>query len=792
MPDIKFTSSVSTLLLRVSLPSLGLDSVLTFEVGLGKSLNHVQEVIESLVEDVSSELHDEIQEECPNADPHQFKSFFASAETKLQEWQAQLKLADLSVLRAERLRAELMHMREAYHKDLSSLRNQLLMASQPDKEAGSHAEGVMHFDPRKFMGEEERLIADLQQEVAQLKKSKERMVASFEADIEALNDRMRTKDLLSERQALLIETLQKESGELTEKAAAELKAAMSAKEAEYAAMRAGLEARLLAAAKSLGEQAQSPRTKPQSPKQPRPKLVRRHSSDRPSLPLERLSLGDVCPVLSKKRIVDDISQGTGDDLCNAQEDLQLDEEEHDSAVLSKKHTVDGLSQGIGDDLYNAEEDLQLDEEQHDSGEMIARPPTPPLASKKKVFRRRGSQNDPYPEATHPAQAFSRRKSSKNDPDPEAMELLNEATSARACTKKRRGARAVQFNTTTVAVETQTDLSSNVIERAARLLQLENTRSEGLRRGRRLKNGDDGELSEPEVVDAELQQSQTVPGGAFDSNSMMTDMLAVLAALRQCADKSLASPPSSDNKALDLLSRRTGRKNALTLQVAKPQSVWQLQSDQSVGTTSECSSALRDLPAFKPNRHATKISYQQEQARSTSPPNGRNVTKPAALRSVSKEEPGACAIEATFLSRVAHGVDPSATTTQSLAPRSQDTSPPRSSSSFGKHSIGFAAPPHIAGFSCKPAPFASSIRDSREGRYLQDEQRFDDKEPEKRVKGPFAANPFSHTPCHTEVPLPTSAALPTLSRRTSTDNAEKPPVSSRSMPISTRRALLATS
>lgn len=76
MPDIKFTSSVSTLLLRVSLPSLGLDSVLTFEVGLGKSLNHVQEVIESLVEDVSSELHDEIQEECPNADPHQFKSFF--------------------------------------------------------------------------------------------------------------------------------------------------------------------------------------------------------------------------------------------------------------------------------------------------------------------------------------------------------------------------------------------------------------------------------------------------------------------------------------------------------------------------------------------------------------------------------------------------------------------------------------------------------------------------------------------------------------------------------------------
>eukprot|EP00930_Biecheleria_cincta_P038780 TRINITY_DN26650_c0_g1_i1.p1 TRINITY_DN26650_c0_g1~~TRINITY_DN26650_c0_g1_i1.p1 ORF type:complete len:743 (+),score=160.27 TRINITY_DN26650_c0_g1_i1:102-2330(+) len=242
--EIHYTNAESTLVFRMSLPALNLDTVLTFEVGTDANLQRVQDHIDFMFDTITTELAEEIGEECPGANAQQFRSFIESAASKMDEWQMRLKKADESIFRAERLKAELVRMREAYHKDLMNLRQQLSNAAKKDNDNGFDLDVVMNFDARRFMQEEQQTIADLQAELHQQAKSNSRAMRGLENDLTALKSVIATKDLLAERQALLIETMQKEHGAMSEQMAVQLQEAMSAKEAEYSARSAELKAAL--------------------------------------------------------------------------------------------------------------------------------------------------------------------------------------------------------------------------------------------------------------------------------------------------------------------------------------------------------------------------------------------------------------------------------------------------------------------------------------------------------------------------------------------------------------------
>lgn len=211
----------NNLLLHIECPSLGARSLLSFAIAPGGSLERVFEGINVAMESLAEALAEDLVAKDLACAPAKLEEYRTSASQKLEEWQARLKSADESLYRAERARTELKRMREAYHKEVTGLRQKLAGAHNADSLPGKEVGEVQQFDPKLFMAQEEEEIRNLRLELADTKKTLRRETTQMQEEITSLRDRLCTKDIHIGRQAQLLETKQKEVDEL-EKRTAEL------------------------------------------------------------------------------------------------------------------------------------------------------------------------------------------------------------------------------------------------------------------------------------------------------------------------------------------------------------------------------------------------------------------------------------------------------------------------------------------------------------------------------------------------------------------------------------------
>ncbi|CAK9071245.1 Uncharacterized protein SCF082_LOCUS35309 [Durusdinium trenchii] len=123
----------TALLLKVEIPVIGFDCLLSFAVKPGSALQQVQQGISEVIDELACRLGTSLNEKDLQSNADRYEVAKLECEQQLQDWQFKLSEATLAVLRADRSRSELSNLRESYWREVQNLRQQLYKKQQAEE-----------------------------------------------------------------------------------------------------------------------------------------------------------------------------------------------------------------------------------------------------------------------------------------------------------------------------------------------------------------------------------------------------------------------------------------------------------------------------------------------------------------------------------------------------------------------------------------------------------------------------------------------------------------------------------
>eukprot|EP00931_Biecheleriopsis_adriatica_P025178 TRINITY_DN15534_c1_g3_i1.p1 TRINITY_DN15534_c1_g3~~TRINITY_DN15534_c1_g3_i1.p1 ORF type:complete len:696 (-),score=128.82 TRINITY_DN15534_c1_g3_i1:192-2279(-) len=190
---------------RLQLPCLSLDSVLSFRVKQG-ALERVGDAIKVFLEELTTSLPEDFEALVEVNQEAFVDDLMEKSKHRLLEWQLRLSQAEASIVKADRAKAELARMREAYLKEITALRQQLQKQKRAEEKGETFVPDVVAlFNPAAFATIDEEAMELLKQQAANLEQQYKDKIINLQNRNHELREKLATKTMHAALQGVLIE-----------------------------------------------------------------------------------------------------------------------------------------------------------------------------------------------------------------------------------------------------------------------------------------------------------------------------------------------------------------------------------------------------------------------------------------------------------------------------------------------------------------------------------------------------------------------------------------------------------